>query len=165
LLGIEEFKTALRLDKNVPLGHYHLGFAYASLGRNQEAIAEYEKEIARDPENSSVLYQLGHQLLQTSDFSSARKYLKRATEIDAQNADAFYDLGKALMLAGDADSAVAPLERCAELSPSDPSPHYQLARIFEKLGRRDDAQHEWQLFAEIKKAQPQTGGMASSQPR
>ena len=45
--AVEQFQTALRLDPNIPLGHYHLGFSYASLGRNQEAITEYEKEARR----------------------------------------------------------------------------------------------------------------------
>ena len=43
--AIEQFQTALHIDPDTPLGHYHLGFAYASLGRNQEAIAEYRKEL------------------------------------------------------------------------------------------------------------------------
>ena len=167
LQAIEEFQQALKMNHSVQLGHYDLGFAYASLGRNQEAIAEYEKEIAHNPENATVLYQLGHLLLQAGSFTSAIKYLRQATEaeIDPPNADAFYDLGKALSLAGDPESAVAPLERSAVLSPSDPRPHYQLARDFEKLGKHEDAQREWQSFAELKKAYPQTGGMASGQPQ
>jgi tetratricopeptide (TPR) repeat protein len=40
LQAIEEFKTTLKLDPAMKLGHYHLGFAYFSLGRNDEAIGE-----------------------------------------------------------------------------------------------------------------------------
>ena len=32
LQAIDEFKTALKLDPAIHLGHYHLGFAYFSLG-------------------------------------------------------------------------------------------------------------------------------------
>ena len=53
------------------MGHYHLGFAYASLGRNQEAIAEYRKELVRSPDNPQLLYQLGHCLLETGEVKEA----------------------------------------------------------------------------------------------
>src|SRR5258708_14549422 len=38
--AIDEFKTALRLDPGIRLGHYHLGFAHASLAHTQEAMTE-----------------------------------------------------------------------------------------------------------------------------
>jgi Flp pilus assembly protein TadD len=70
-------------------------------------------------------------------------------------------LGKALLLAGHAEAAVAALQRSSTLKPADPSPHYQLARALEKTGKFDQARQEWQRFAELKKAQPETGGMAT----
>ena len=163
LLGIDQFRAALKLNPELPLGHYHLGFAYASLGRNPDAIAEYKKEIAHNGDNPTVLYQLGHVLLQTGDWESARLFLQKATEIDPQSAEAFYDLGKALLLAREANAAIAAFERCAQLSPTDPSPHYQLARTLDNTGKHEIAQVEWQRFHQLTKAQPQTGGMASSQ--
>jgi Flp pilus assembly protein TadD len=72
-----------------------------------------------------------------------------------------YELGKALLLAGNAEAAAAALRRAIALNPADPSPHYQLARALEKMGKTDEARQEWQRFAELKKAQPETGGMAT----
>ena len=163
LLGIDQFRAALKLNPELPLGHYHLGFAYASLGHNPDAIAEYKKEIAHNGDNPTVLYQLGHLLLQTGDWESARLSLQKATEIDPQSAEAFYDLGKALLLAREANAAIAAFERCAQLSPTDPSPHYQLARTLDNTGKHEIAQVEWQRFHQLTKAQRQTGGMASGQ--
>jgi hypothetical protein len=37
-----------------------------------------------------------------------------------------------------------------------------LARALAKMGKADDARQERQRFAELKKAQPDTGGMAAS---
>jgi Flp pilus assembly protein TadD len=70
-------------------------------------------------------------------------------------------LGKALLLEGQNESSIAALRRASELKPTDPSPHYQLARAFDKIGKPDDARAERLQFAELKKAQPQTGGMAT----
>jgi len=38
--AIQQFQTSLRLDPDTQLGHYHLGFGYASLGRKREATTE-----------------------------------------------------------------------------------------------------------------------------
>jgi Flp pilus assembly protein TadD len=70
-------------------------------------------------------------------------------------------LGKATLLEGDAEGAIAALRRSIALKPADPSPHYQLARALEKTGQAEEARQERQRFAELKKAQPQTGGMAT----
>ena len=77
------------------------------------------------------------------------------------HADAAYDLGKALLLNGNAQQASLVLQRAMALKPDDPSPHYQLARALERLGQHDEARQEVQRFAELKKAQPDTGGMAT----
>jgi tetratricopeptide (TPR) repeat protein len=161
LKAVEEFQTALRLDPNLPLGHYHLGFAYSSLGRVAEAIVEYKKEVARSPDNPDVLYQLGHSLLETGDWQAASGYLKSAAQLDPQNADASYDFGKSLLLSGDAAAAITALRHALEVNPANASAHYQLSRALEKSGRKQEAQEERERFAQLKKAQPQSGGMAS----
>ena len=163
LRAIEEFKTALRLNPDLPLGHFHLGFAYSSVGLRRQAISEYKKEIERSSNNPGVLYQLGHELVESGDLKSGMGYLEKAIEIQPQYGDALYDLGKAKLLAGDVAAAITFLQRSAAVNPADPAPHYQLARAFDNLGQSEDARKERQRFAELKKAQPQSGGMASGQ--
>jgi len=161
LRGIEQFQEALRINPKLPLAHYHLGFAYSSLGRVGEAIAEYKKELARSPENPDVVYQLGHSLLEIGDWNNAVTHLKKAVDLDPQNSDAAYDLGKALLLAGNVDDSITMLRHSLELNPTNAGTHYQLARALDRLGQKDEAEQERQRFAELKKAQPQSGGMAS----
>ena len=72
LQAIEQFRTALRLDPKTPLGHYHLGFAYSSLGRSEEAITEYEKEVKQGTSNPQVFYRFGHCLLETGNLTRRR---------------------------------------------------------------------------------------------
>jgi Flp pilus assembly protein TadD len=64
-------------------------------------------------------------------------------------------------LNGDAQNAAASFQRAIALKPEDASAHYQLARALERLGKKDDARQEFQRFAQLKKAQPDTGGMAT----
>ena len=131
------------------------------MGRNQEAIAEYEKELVREAANPIVLYQLGHLQLEAGDWKAAVEHLKKAAETDPKISDAFYDLGKALLLQGDAEGAILVLRQAIALKPGDPGPHYQLARALEKAGRKEEARGEFETFAALKKAQPVTGGMAA----
>ncbi|MBS1849525.1 MAG: tetratricopeptide repeat protein [Acidobacteria bacterium] len=161
LQAIEQFQTALRLQPETPLVHYHLGFAYASLGRNSEAIAEYEKELARAERNAELRYQLGRCLLETGDWKAAIPHLQAAVQLDPRNGDAAYNLGKALLQGGEIEAAIVQLQNAGRLRPEDPSPHYQLARALEKAGRKVEAGEEMRRFSELKKAQPQTGGMAT----
>lgn len=161
LNAVEQFRTALRLDPKIALGHYHLGFAYASLGRDQEAIVEFKKELGNSSGNPSVLYHLGHSLLEVGNPAEALPYLKKAADLNPQDPSSAYDLGKALLMSDDAASAAGWLKRSIDLAPGDPTAHYQLARALDKLGQRDQAEQERQRFAELKKAQPQSGGMAS----
>jgi len=151
----------LKLDPSIKLGHYHLGFAYFSLGRNDEAIAEYKEELRRSGESAAVVCALGHSLLASGKYNAAETYLERGTQIDAGNPDVWYDLGKAQALAGEWAKAELTLRKAAELNPKDPSPHYQLAHVLEKLGKVEDARNERERFAELKKAQPATAGMAT----
>ena len=88
-------------------GDTHDGFAYGSLGRNQEAIIEYQKQLTETPDNPRVLYDFGHCLLETGDPRTAVIHLRKSTELDPQNADAFYDLGKGLLLNGETDRAIS----------------------------------------------------------
>jgi Flp pilus assembly protein TadD len=99
--------------------------------------------------------------VQSGEWKTAIPLLKKTLELSPEKADAAYDLGKALLLAEDPSGAITWLQRAATLNPADPSPHYLLARAFDKSGRPEDARAERQRFAELKKAQPQTGGMAS----
>jgi predicted Zn-dependent protease len=142
LQAIEEFKTTLKLDPAMKLGHYHLGFAYFSLGRNDEAIGEYKEELRRSGESPVVVDALGHALLASGKYAAAVTYLRRGTELDEPNPDVWYDLGKALALGEQWAQAEPALRRAAELNPKDPSPHYQLARVLEKLAQTDEARKE-----------------------
>ena len=71
-------------------------------------------------------------------------------------------LDKAALLAGDSQAAVTALRHTIEVDPKNASAHYQLSRALDKLGQKEEAQQERQRFAELKKAQPQSGGMATA---
>ena len=43
MLCVPKLEAALKLNPELPLGHYHLGFALASLGRNPDAIARSDR--------------------------------------------------------------------------------------------------------------------------
>src|SRR5258708_19065952 len=66
---------------------YHLGFAYFSLGRNDEAIAEYKEELRRSGESPAVVYELGRSLVESGKYEAAVAYVPRGAELDEANPD------------------------------------------------------------------------------
>jgi tetratricopeptide (TPR) repeat protein len=160
LLAVEQFKTALRLDPQIPLGHYHLGFAYGSLGKNHEAVVEYETELRGGKRDAEVYYQLAHVQIELGDLQGALAN-DRAAIAQTPRADAYYDLGKALALLGDTTGAREALERSISLNPNDPSPHYQLSRVLTQLKQPAAAAQEMKRFTELNKMQQSKGGMAT----
>ena len=168
--AIEQFKSALQVEPNIELGHYHLGFAYESLGRNQEALSEYEKELARTQhssakENAEVYYQYGNVLAEVGRFNDALVPLGKALVLKPGHADAQYELGKCLLNLGRTEVAVTALKRSAELAPESPNPQYLLSRALAKLGDKDGAKQALDRFLTLKKAQKDSGGMATGRIR
>jgi tetratricopeptide (TPR) repeat protein len=62
--AIAEYRTALRINPDSALAHYHLGNSYHKMGRLPEAIAEYQTSLRIDPGVVDVHYELAYALAQ-----------------------------------------------------------------------------------------------------
>jgi tetratricopeptide (TPR) repeat protein len=65
--AIDAFTSALRLERNVPFAYQARGDAYLNIGKQSEAIADYESALQRDPDNSGVLNNLAWVLATSPD--------------------------------------------------------------------------------------------------
>jgi Flp pilus assembly protein TadD len=164
-LAIEQFKTALRLDPKVKLGHYHLGYALESVGDAKSARAEYERELAQTQDSAEVFYRHGKLLHEAGEFAAAEKSLRRSLELDLRSGDSNYALGKCLATEGKNAEAAAVLRRAIELNPNDASAYFQLSRVLTKLGDREGARAATVKFKQLKTQEKATGGMATGRVR
>jgi len=118
------FQEAVRLDPDLAEAHFRLGLGYESIGKRDEAEAEYKKAVAaykkyfesneNDPE---AHYALGQTYANLGQFSEAIRQYKEATKLKEDDADMFYDLGMAYTKLAQYDAAAAAFSKSLEIDP------------------------------------------------
>ena len=144
--ALDEYRTVLGMNPNLPGIHYRLGRLLLSKPRSSttlsEAQHEFEEELKIDPANAGAEYILGELARQARQWPQAIEHFSRAARLDAQLVDAFIGLGKSLVSAGRVSEAVAPLEAAVRLQPENPVAHYQLSFAYRRAGRPAEAEKE-----------------------
>ena len=111
------WRTTLVGNPSSALAEYQLGCAYLQKGNVQEAIACYEKHLARFPYDADVHYNLGTVFLRTRQFDEAVKQYQKALEIQPDAPNYQNNLGDALLLKGDVDEAISRFEQALAIRP------------------------------------------------
>jgi tetratricopeptide (TPR) repeat protein len=109
-------------------------------GKLEDAIAAYERVLAREPGNAVALNNLGVALRRAGDAKRAVRYLAMAVREDPRNADAHYNLGNALRDAKRHDHAIQCYRRALRLNPRYAGAYVNLALALKAAGRLADAQ-------------------------
>ncbi len=146
--AVTELEMAARLNTNLPRLQYSLGLAYLKLGRNQEAITCFEKELSRTPRDFSTLYFLAYLHEADGNLIAALARLDAGLKLEPQSAEGNSLLGKILIKQGKSAEALIPLQKAVAQDPHDPDKRYMLARVYQQLGRGEDAARE---FAEVQR--------------
>ena len=151
--AVAELETAASLSADLPRLQYSLGLALLKLGRNKEAIAAFEKEIARTPRDFSTLYYLAYLNEADGNLDAAMERLSVALRLDPKSHEGNALLGKILVKQNKPAAAVGPLEFAVKGDPDDPDKRYTLARVYQQLGRSEDAAREFSEVQRLKAAQ------------
>lgn len=112
---------------NDALPHFELGFAYSGLKKNPEAIAEYRRAIALDPNLAPAQLNLGIALLD-SDPSAALESFATAAKLLPGQARPVYLMGEALERSGKRSEAIQQYRAALALAPKDDAILFALAR-------------------------------------
>jgi tetratricopeptide (TPR) repeat protein len=146
--ALEELQTAAKLNPDLPRLHFSTGLAHHQLGHNKEAVAAFEEEAKRSPQDFTTIYYLADALEKSGDIISARQRIEAALKLDPHSPEANGLMGRILFKQGKAAEALKPLEFAAAKKPADQEARYTLARVYQQLGRRADAARE---FAEVER--------------
>jgi tetratricopeptide (TPR) repeat protein len=151
--ALKAFQNAERLAPNMPGIHADLGTAHAGLGETERAVTEYEKELARDPNDFEANYFLGRLKRLANETSSARKYLDKANQIRPGDTSVAYEY--AVMAMGDKDypKAAALLEGILEKQPGYLDAHILLAEVYFRMHRTQDGNREKALIDAMRRAE------------
>jgi Flp pilus assembly protein TadD len=148
--ALEELQAAEKLNPDLPRLYYALGLAHQQLGHNREAIAAFELEARRAPQDASTLYYLALVLEADGKADAAEPRVREALKLDAQNPEANTLLGKILVKQNKPAEALKLLETAIAQDAGDPEKRYLLARIYQQLGRREDAAREFAAVQKLK---------------
>jgi tetratricopeptide (TPR) repeat protein len=96
--AIDTYQKAMAISPNDAGLHNNLGSIYATMGKVDDAKAEFQKAADLDPTHAgNYYYNLGVVMVNQGKMDDAAVALKKATDIDPNNANAFYWYGMALL--------------------------------------------------------------------
>jgi len=160
--GINELKTALRIDERSVNAHYELGRAYNDLGKVDEALKEFTRVLELDPlhiqgkeyynslVNIKVSSQANEGIKQARIFSERGMFknavleYEKVIEIQPENQIAWYELGNLHFSMENYDKALEALVKAKEIDPEQPEVYISLAQTYIKIEQPDEASIELQ---------------------
>ena len=149
----QEFaRKALELDSQLPLAHALLGEIALAGEHFEDAIAEFDKERARNPLDGSVYDRLGDAYIRAGDYTKAQKALQQALLLEPNSTGPYILLGKVLLKQQDPVSAAMYLERAERMDPANYMTHNLLGQAYRALGRTQDASREMEMGQKIQSA-------------
>jgi tetratricopeptide (TPR) repeat protein len=143
------FSQAIQADPKDYAAHFHLALAYSLLGKDAEAIPEYQKTLDLKPGLYQAELNIGMLLLRDQRAKEAKPYLDAAVEAKPKEFRPQYYLAEALSAAGDASAAEAHYQAAAELDPKSAAAHLGLGRAQAKQNRLAEAAEHFRKAAEL----------------
>lgn len=120
------------------------------VGRWPEGEADLRAALEIEPDNASLLNQLGYSLVDRGQkLDEAMALISRAANLDPRSGLILDSLGWAYYRLGDYDRAVFHLERAAELEPADPVINEHLGDAYWQVGRYREARFQWQRAMDL----------------
>jgi tetratricopeptide (TPR) repeat protein len=129
--------------------HFTKGNELAGAGEYDKAIEEYKAALQAEPNNVSVLTNLGVAYYNTGQLDQAVTQYQTALENAPNDADIHSNLAAAYVQQGKLDEAQAEYERAVELQPDLAPAHFGLGVVYSNQGANDEAIQAFEKFLEF----------------
>ncbi len=130
---------AIECTRRNPAAHYNLGVVLAGQQRIDEAIAEYGKAVAADPDYAEARFNMAVLLNHQGRTDEAIEQYRRVLEIEPDASDAHLNLGVLLAARGEADEAIRHYREVLRIMPTSADAENNLANVLTRQGRLDEA--------------------------
>jgi tetratricopeptide (TPR) repeat protein len=117
----------------------HLGFAYLEVGREQDAVAAFERASTLDPSDRATRAYLAQALVAAKQYDRALAIAREERKADSKDSRLARIEADALRGAGRFDEGAAILKALAESSPQDTTPMLDLAEYYAAAHRYAEA--------------------------
>jgi len=108
-----------------------------------EAIKEFSKLVAADPNSSNAYYNIGFAYDAKGDLAKAIANFSKAIELDPAFTDAYYNRAFAYYKKGDLKNSLADYGKVIALSPDSADAHYGMGLVYAKKGDSKNAIAEY----------------------
>ncbi|MDR3685786.1 MAG: tetratricopeptide repeat protein [Coriobacteriia bacterium] len=139
---------AVRKSPNDAAIRIRLGEALGAMGRNQEAIEQFNAALKIDPKHTGALLDLGMVAMLTNNNNAAEGYFKKVisltdgnqySALDKIREQAFYNLGTLALADKQYAEAAGYLKGALVITGDASDTYYQLAKAYQGLGDIDSA--------------------------
>jgi tetratricopeptide (TPR) repeat protein len=149
------FEAALTIDPTYPEALDALGLAMEALGRDEEAVANYQKAIAINDERhgtfASPLVNMSAFYNRTGDPDKAIECARRAIALDPKSDRALFQKARADERQGRLNDAVGALNQAIAINPRASSYYYVLAGVYRNLGWMDESKKALDSFKRLER--------------
>jgi tetratricopeptide (TPR) repeat protein len=156
LLDSNEFDQAKRKYAQLtsefpdyPNLHFAFGRLLLETHDTDEAIAEFQRELQRDPKNVNSMLEIAA-VLRMTDPQGALNYAIEAAKLAPQLPFAHYLLGLLRFDTGDPAAAIPELEIAQKAFPQEAEVYFSLGNAYGRVGRKADAAKARAEFARLK---------------
>ena len=143
------FRHAIAVTERNYLAHLNYGVALAHEGREDEAMKEYYKALAIQPNMMEAQAALGNALHEQGRYYQALPHLRLAIRLSQESAQLHHTLAINLEDMGLHDDAIDELEEALEINPRFADAEYGLGSILEKQGETAEALQHYQKALKI----------------
>jgi tetratricopeptide (TPR) repeat protein len=133
------FRHAIAVTKNNDTAHLNLGYALEKVGRNTEAMAEYQEVLRLNSKYAAAHNNLANLLDDTGHQNEAMAEFQEALRIDPKYVAAHNNYGTLLVELGRFDEAMKEYATAARLDPTDGHAPYLIGKLLLKEGRDTEA--------------------------
>lgn len=151
---ISLWQDVVKKSPNKARPHNNLGYAYASQGQLDMAIAEFQTALRLNPDysESHAHNNLGYSYASQGQWDKAIAEFQTALRLDPDYSEAHNNLGYAYASQGQLDRAFAEYRTALQLKPDYAEAHNNLGLAYASQGRWDSAIAEYQTALQLKPA-------------
>jgi superkiller protein 3 len=147
--GLQYLNEAVQLDAKNAAAMVKIGEIYDAKGDNANAIVNYDKAVAMDPEFTAVYLPLGLAHAEAKNYVEAEAYLAKAESAGIATGEARLARADIFAKQGRTQEAIEMLDKAIAAEPGNAAAMFQRAAILDRVGKGDEAIAGYQKTVQV----------------